>query len=338
MRRARGGSARQGVRFHAMPEKPLSAPPPDAEPGDPAGAARTAWWQSPVLVGLAVSFFLHSALLLMLAVTIFTEPASGEAGEGDEIQLAVMQDSELTDLVESLFELHQPVIQNESMAPEIVIEDLHSPLADLGTVSISEDVLGAIRGAGAAGGGASSELFSAGTAARFFGIEAQGSRFAYVIDVSGSMDEQRSAALKHALIASIQALSDDARFAIILYNDRATPLTGDGWVTCNDSARATARQRINAIHTGGGTNPVAAFELVRTLKPLPDAVYFMTDGEFNQDVEDALFSTVSNMVRLIDAPMPIHAITFVSKSAETLMKRLARMTRGSYTHVEGPRR
>lgn len=302
---------------------------------------RRVWWHNALLAGLAISFFAHTTLMLILAMLMLNRAPAGDAGEGEEIQFAVMDDSELTDLLESSIGAEQPVIEEELVAPVFEMEDLHSPLSEVGTTAVDQSLAAALQNAGAGDlqqGGASDGLFSAGGSAKFFGIEAQGSRFAYIVDVSGSMDGERVQALKSALISSIDSLSDDARFSIVLFSDRATPLTGDGWIKCTDATRATARQRIGAIGVGGGTNPAPAFDIVRTLRPMPDAIYFMTDGEFLPEVEEAVLLAVTQMVRSSDAPMPIHAITFVSRGAEPLMRRIARMTRGSYTHVEGPRR
>lgn len=302
---------------------------------------RRGWWQSAVLAGLAVSFFAHTALLLILAVMMLNRSPAGDAGEGDEIEFAVMDDSELTELLDAAIGAEQPVIEEELVAPVFEMEDLHSPLTDVGTTAVDQSLAAALQNTGAGDmqqGGASDGLFSAGGSAKFFGIEAQGSRFAYVVDVSGSMDGAREEALKYALISSIEALSDEARFSIVLFSDRATALTGDGWIKCSDATRATARQRISAISVGGGTNPVPAFDIIQSLRPMPDAIYFMTDGEFLPEVEEGVLVAVTQMIRSSDAPLPIHALTFVSRGAEALMRRLARMTRGSYTHVEGPRK
>ena len=301
---------------------------------------RRGWWHSAAIAGLAVSFFAHTALMLVLAMLMLNRAPAGDAGAGEEIEFAVMDDSELTELMDAAIGAEQPVIEEDLVAPVFEMEDLHSPLTDVGTTAVDQSLAAALQNAGAGDmqqGGASDGMFSAGGSAKFFGIEAQGSRFAYVVDVSGSMDGARQEALKVALISSIEALSDDARFSIILFSDRATSLTGDGWIKSGDAARATARQRISAISVGGGTNPVPALDIIRTLRPMPDALYFMTDGEFLPEVEEAVLIAVTQMVRTGDGPMPIHALTFVSRGAEPLMRRIARMTRGSYTHVEGPR-
>lgn len=338
--RARG--PRQGVSIRSMTDHPETeaSDAPDEQAFAAPTPPRQVWWHNAALAGLAVSFFLHSALMLILAMMLFNRGPDGDAGEGDEIQLAVMSESELTELLDLVDPAsdQQPTIEDETITPVFDREDLHSPLTDVGTAQENSfiEALESV-GAGDLGrGGARDGLFHAGGTAKFFGIEARGSRFAYVIDISGSMQGDRSDAMKRALMASIDSLSDDASFSIVLYNDRATAITGDGWIRCSDSSRRTARQRIDVIAVGGNTNPVAAFDVIRSLQPLPDAVYFMTDGEFMPEVAEGLLLTVTQLVRAMDSPMPIHAITFVTRGAENLMQRVARMTRGSYTHIQGP--
>ena len=60
----------------------------------------------------------------------------------------------------------------------------------------------------------------------------------------------------------------------------------------------------------------------------PDAIYFMTDGEFDQSIADIIIR------RNKERPMPVHCITFVSREGESVMRRIARETGGTYTHIE----
>ncbi len=308
----------------------------------PAGGAEGdtgRWWRNTALAGLSVSLFVHTLLLLALALLWLDRPTGGDAGAGDEIQFAVMARSELTDSIAATLSAERQIIEDQVAAQIIQTQDLRASLPDIGAEAMDADLLASLTGAGSGqSDGSVDSLLSAGDQARFFGIEARGSRFAYVIDVSGSMEGERMVAMKTALIASIENLTDESRFAVILYSDRAAALTGDGWVRSGDASRSTSRQRIGAITAGGGTNPAPAFDLAQTLKPPPDAIYFMTDGEFTPDAEALLLSTVTQLIRASDAPIPIHGITFVSRGAEKLMRRLATMSRGTYTHVEGPRR
>jgi hypothetical protein len=76
--------------------------------------------------------------------------------------------------------------------------------------------------------------------------------------------------------------------------------------------------------------PFPAFEVVFSLRPRPDAIYFMTDGQFEPSV-------AVELARLnVEDRIPIHCICFVSKEAEALMKKIAEDSGGTYTYVAGP--
>lgn len=321
---------------------PIAAATETIGPASVSGAATAERWRrNSSLAGLAISLFVHTLLLLILALSWLDRPAGAGSEDEEAVELAVISRQELSELLSGSLGPARLIVEDQG--PTLSLDDLTSaaPIADLAPVATDPGALAAVTGAGSGdsrSGGPMDSLLSAGNQARFFGIEARGNRFAYVIDVSGSMEGERAKSMKTALIASIENLSDEASFAIILYNDRAVALTGDGWVRSGDASRATSRQRIAAISVGGGTNPAPAFELTQALKPPPDAIYFMTDGEFIPDAEALLLSTVTRMMRSGDSRLPIHGISFVTRGAEKFMRRLAAMTRGSYTFVEGPRR
>ncbi len=56
----------------------------------------------------------------------------------------------------------------------------------------------------------------------------------------------------------------------------------------------------------------------------------MTDGLFDASVVDTLRAELRG-----GRNVPIHCISFVDRSSEALMRRIAQMSDGSYTHVEG---
>jgi len=283
-----------------------------------------------ILTGVIVSLFLHAAIALVLAVVLLDRPAMGDAGSDQEIEMAVMSDTELTELLAMAAGESQPF--TEDLVDEVVtfeIQDINSPIADLGKFTNDQSITTGLSGAAIGQIGIGSAVGSA----KFFGVEASGSRFAYIVDVSGSMEGGRIVGLRQALIASIDGLTSDARFSIILYSGSALPLTGTTWVRATDANKKAAKQKIRTIQASGDTNPVPAFGIMIGLKPHPDAIYFMTDGEFRQRVEDQLLLTVGRLYR--DEQIPIHCITFMERGAERLMRRIARHTRGTYTHLKG---
>jgi hypothetical protein len=195
-------------------------------------------------------------------------------------------------------------------------------------------------GAGDIGGHGMGFGGSGGGAASFFGVEARGTRFAYIVDVSGSMDAgigvgelKRIDSLKHELTKSIGALLENASFLVVTFSDRATIIGGRGeWMQASESGKTQARKLIANIAPEGSTEPYPGFEVVYRMRPRPDAIYFMTDGEFDDSV-------VLQVARLnAELRIPIHCIAFVSTAGEETLKRMAKDSGGSYTYVPGPRR
>ena len=187
------------------------------------------------------------------------------------------------------------------------------------------------------GGGGGDGLGGAGGGAKFFGIEARGSRFMYICDVSGSMSEERRiSALRTALIESITALSSSSQFSIVIFETEATQLTGPNWVTANPAGKAEARLLINSISPHGGTQPVPGFIKAFAMRPRPDAAYFMTDGQFGEGKEDATIAQIVAIASDQAKKCPIHCITLVETSGEKMMKEIARRSGGKYRHEPGP--
>jgi hypothetical protein len=178
-------------------------------------------------------------------------------------------------------------------------------------------------GAGGAGGGA----------ANFFGVEARGSRFAYVVDISGSMQGEKLAALKIELNSSVNALLEHMSYFVVPFSNGAQPL-GERrkWTGASGEGKRWAGERVNELQAEGGTQPWPALEIVLTMKPAPDAVYFMTDGHFDAEVAD-MIAVRNRGARKI----PIHCIAFGDESAEELLRKIAGQSGGTYAHVKGTR-
>jgi predicted metal-dependent peptidase len=174
-----------------------------------------------------------------------------------------------------------------------------------------------------------------GSAARFFGVEARGSRFAYIVDISGSMNDQRMSALKREVIASIAGLLDHAKFTVVTYNSRAESLTGSRWFVADERSKRETGSEIGGLVSSGGTEPSHAFAMVSRMRPKADAIYFMTDGNIAGDEQGKLVRRINLMNRSSGVRTRVHCITFMNKDSEKFMRRIARMTGGTYTHVGG---
>lgn len=113
----------------------------------------------------------------------------------------------------------------------------------------------------------------------FFGRPAVGSRFAFILDMSGSMVGQRWATCTRELGNALTALPPDAEFFVVLFAARiAEPPGQRGWTKAAPERVAATLAWIGSIRPDGGTYPKQAFERVFSLGGRPDAVYFLTDG------------------------------------------------------------
>ncbi len=306
---------------------------------------RRAWkrWIKPaVLSALAFSIVLHLMLAVLAALIVF----GGGGGGGDgrrEVEFAVVTERELADLIETAMATDVAAAPDVDLDP--MMQTIEAPTeADLsllldpelsGETAIGGGDVGLSPGLGEMGGG--------GGGASFFGVEATGTRFAYIVDVSGSMGARmgsgtRLEILQKELNESIEGLLEAASFLIVAFSSDAYPLGARlEWMDATDSGKRWARNLIGKLAPGGSTNPGPAFDLVFKRRPRPDAVYFMTDGEFEEAVADQIAFLNG------EDHIPIHCITFGSlesmelRRIEVVMKRIARQSGGTYTNVSGPR-
>lgn len=307
-------------------------------------------WAPPATMAAAgASLLVHLVLWMIAAFILIGGGQAGGAGGGrgdNTVGVAVMTEAELGKEQTAGLEADAPAVAE---APTVALPggetDIHvsdavggggSDAGALGSgmgaitsgMGAGDISAGPGLGAGGAGGGAAS----------FFGVEARGTRFAYIVDISGSMDLgvgagvlKRIDILKAELGKSVAALLENAHFFVALFSSDSKPLGGRmEWVAANDAGKAWGRKTVPLIVAEGETRPVSAFQMVVGLRPKPDAIYFMTDGEFDKDYA-AQIARLNSVYRI-----PIHCITFVSSEGEEVMKKIAADSGGTYTHVPGP--
>lgn len=292
------------------------------------------------MMAVAASIMIHVSLALIAAAVGVAVAAVGGHRDGPrgDYELNIAADVPLSGLLDAPLEALSPVVADTEL-PDVTTSGIldgaggdDRPASGAGLGSIGEGLGGAGGGdigdgMGLGGGG------GGGGAASFFGVEAQGSRFVYIVDVSGSMRGEKIAALKTELSESIKAMMEHMSFLVITFSSESQPL-GDKrrWTDATDAGKRWAMEKIVALEAWGNTVPWPAFEIALATKPAPDAIYFMTDGIFDPIVADqlAVRNTGSKKV-------PIHCITFVDRSAEELMRRIAADSGGTYAHVPGPR-
>ena len=287
------------------------------------------------VIGLGLSLVIHVVLLIIAASIIFARQP-GRLGGGEPapfVEFAVATAEELAEIERVELQAEQPTTAElpEPDLPEVELFDL--PTDVIGQI---EDVseLASSLGAGdiadeldLEGGGGSGST-------SFFGVEAVGRRFAFVVDRSGSMSSSgKWQATQHEMIRAVDGMLENAEFCVVLFSSAGNEVVLGGrtqWRDATTQGKRWARQQVIELPTpGGGTDPVPAFELVSQLRPRPDAIYFMTDGEFGE----ALALEIIDIDNKLD--VPIHCITFVNDQAAPMMRMIADRSGGSYTHVPG---
>lgn len=299
-------------------------------------------------MGLGISLMIHLIILLIAAlVTIDFGFADASGGQADEVDFAILTQADLakTSSPEIQYESFEVAVTPNEMAVDI---DL---LAETDTDQSVNELADSIAPSLDAGGGsltsidASTGSAGAGTGdgASFFGLEAQGRRFAYIVDVSGSMnaftgdgEQTRWELTRSELLRSLNGLDEVAEFYVVLYSSNPIPLFGNAdWVKASPSSKQLAGTGLFGISPAGGTKPLTAFSLVFSLKPEPDAIYFMSDG--------LVESNVPTLVRQMNRrkEIPIHCILFGelsnendARAAKSMMSNIAKFSGGKFTHIK----
>ncbi len=283
--------------------------------------------------GLALSLLIHLVLAVLAGLLFVRQPPAGRAGNASEVQMAVVSDAEISTIINTALPSEVPAL---SQIPDPTLPSLDAfsevPTPDFGTASVPLSDLGGT--GGSLGTGEGFGPAAGGGSASFFGVEARGSRFAYIVDSSGSMVAERLDSLKRELKNSIDRLPENAHCTVIIYSSQSRSLTNNRWLPADLRSKRQLAQAIDAMVAEGGTEPLPAFQIGLAMRPRPDAIYFMTDGEFTPEVENGLLTDVDRANNRGGRRTPIHCITFIVRDAEQIMRRVARMSGGSYTHVE----
>lgn len=291
-------------------------------------------------LAVVVSVMIHLTLALIAAVVgvgIAQVGGHREGARGD-YEINLTSEVELSGLLDTPIDVDSPIISDTAL-PDVTTSGILDGAGGDDRAAAGPG-LGAVgEGLGGAGGGDIGDGMGIGAggggggAASFFGVEARGSRFAYIVDISGSMRGEKMAAMKSELGESIKSMLEHMSFIVIFFQSDAVPL-GDRtrWMDSTEAGKRWALEKIAAVESAGGTMPWPAFEIVLGQKPAPDAIYFMTDGIFDPIVADQLAVRNTGSRKI-----PIHCISFVDKSAEELMRKIAADSGGTYAHVAGPK-
>ena len=271
-----------------MAPDPTAIAPPDAPAHHASGWRVGLRW---LAIGFALSLPVHAAVVAWLALTHVARPGSPTARES-LVERAVVGDDGGAGAGEA---------ESGGGTPEgPAADDRSAPTTD--AVAGAPVLGGSAGGTGLAGGGqgggdggagggmgggtGSGTGLGGGTGGTsFFGVSGRGTRFAFIVDKSGSMSSDgRLVQAKAELLRAIAALPDYASVFVVFY-DSGEPWTfSDGkWERVKGSTVRRLESKLRDVGPSGGTNPMPAFRLVYALDPRPDFIFFLSDGEIPDD-------------------------------------------------------
>jgi len=245
------------------------------------------------------------------------------------IKFAVIQEAELTQLQELQFDDLVPEVPFEiqdtaeqdpalDLAPEISAAELE--IAQSGSVP-------RLTGSGS-GEGLTLEGGGAGTT--FFGVSSRGTRFAYIVDISGSMSDQgKIEVCMRELARSIEVLPDYASFYVVLFNSEITaPPMQKGWTRARDGTVDRFTRWLEQVDPGGGTRPQPAFRQVFSLENRPDVIFFLTDGVIPRETV-AVVAALNGRGRRV----AVNTIAFGDPASQAFLKEISHRSGGVYRYV-----
>lgn len=320
---------------------------PRTKPEKRGDRPRRRWLERATIYGLGGSVAIH-VLLILIAALITVRFTFGDAGGsgGEGVEFAVLSDVDLASENSALL-ADSPVVDT-TMSETISDMDL---LSDTGQDRSAEDLSESIAPALDPGGGSLTSLdgetgsagAGSGDGASFFGLEAEGHRFAYIVDVSGSMksttggEQTRWDLTRAELVRSLGSLQGDAEFHVQLYSSGSRSLFGvNEWTRATPINKRLSTESLFLTEPAGGTEPEPAFRTVFALEPEPDAIYYMTDGEVS---DPASFAAAVRKLNGRDR-IPVHCILVgdagspdAQQRVESLMLNIAKQSGGRFTHI-----
>jgi len=109
-----------------------------------------------------------------------------------------------------------------------------------------------------------------------------GTDWAFVLDVSGSMQGEKLRTLQKGVVRAIQALRPEDRVHLVAFESQARDVTQD-WVPMDAAGMARAQKAVLSLSSGGSTNVFAGLEraYARLDGDRPTGVVLVSDGVAN---------------------------------------------------------
>ncbi len=305
----------------------------------------------PALPSWLISMVLHMVLLVVLAVSLRSNPPQGAAEERTaEVGIVLRH----TEAGEDIFEGEADGTESaEASTAEAAggpaLDDLLSdaPAVDptaalpeafarLGPGDLEGGGVGAARGA-EDGPGRGPPAVGGKARTQLFGVEGEGYRFVYLFDRSGSMGWMNNRPLAVAaaqLLESLDSLERSHQFQVIFYNHKTWAFnpTGEGnrLLYATDRNKELAARFVRGMTADGGTEHESALLAAMALQP--DVIFFLTDAD-----EPRLWPSQLARLRRRAGGITIHAVEFgfgPQQNARNFLVQLAEQHGGRHTYID----
>lgn len=168
--------------------------------------------------------------------------------------------------------------------------------------------------------------------ASFYGIEASGNKFVYVVDSSTSMEGKRWNSARQELIRSLNQLNDNQQFFVICFDLEARPIFGhfppkNEFIEGSDRNISKVKNWLKQIELGHSTRPANALAMAIDMKP--DAIYLLSDGEIRD--HSILMLQQKNRDGEGNVVVPIHTISLFSTEGRYTLMEIARQNKGNFS-------
>lgn len=280
-----------------------------------------------LMIGVAVSLVAHLGLMVYLNFIHRGRPAA-TGTRPVSFEMAVLPEAELTRLEQLRFEDLAPQTPLDLDRPDEPTLDLAPQVAAV-SLEITADGASATLSGSGSGEGADA-LSGGGAGTSFFGVSSRGTRFAYIVDVSGSMGQERKIDVcMRELARSIEALPDYAYFYVVLFSSQPVqPPAQRGWTRARPETISRLIRWLNQVDPRGGTQPEPAFSQAFSVPARPDVIFFLTDGQIPAETPETVEALNSRGKRVV-----INAIAFGDPTSQELLKQIARASGGVYRFV-----
>ena len=286
-------------------------------------------------VGWLGSIALHVALVVLIALLM----APADFGGLTNQTLIVTLSEEPTEFQAPMLLVDQNSSDDASLQSDLeVVSEKMEPVEvsiDVGRPSIKIGGLHTTKGR-------SNGSTSGGSRGSFFGIEAVGQEFVYIVDRSGSMNGRRYRRAIDELKRSVRELRPDQRFLVVLFSSSTKTMLGASsksaeMLQATDENKRKLEDWLATIGAGGGTNPNSSLRMAMRIKP--SAVFMLSDGEFQESKgvrRGGLLVGGGDAYSIVAASkgvIPVHAIAFEDPRSCRNMKRLAEVSGGEYRFI-----